>query len=418
MVDKTGSMLSPYRVLDLTDEKGFLAGKILADLGADVIKVEKPGGDLSRNIGPFYHDIPDEEKSLYWFAYNVNKRGITLDIKTADGQELFRRLVKTADFVIESFPPGFMGRLGLDYDSLSRLNPGLIMVSITPFGQTGPYSEYKASDIIAMASGGLMWLLGDPDRAPVRLSLPQAFLHVGAEAAAAALIALYHRGVTGEGQYVDVAMQASLTMLTANAVPYWELNQVIIKRIGAYRAGLTASTRQRLLWPCKDGWVIFYILGGAFGARSNRALAQWMDSEGMADDFIKNMDWETFDMATATQETQDLLEAVTAKFFLTKTKQELYQAAIEKGLGLCPVSIPEDLLENSQLKARNFWVEIDHPELGAAITYPGAFAQTSETPLTMRQRPPLIGEHNEEIYVNELGLSRQELVTLKESGVI
>jgi crotonobetainyl-CoA:carnitine CoA-transferase CaiB-like acyl-CoA transferase len=411
-------MLSPYRVLDLTDEKGFLAGKILADLGADVIKIEKPGGDASRNIGPFYHDTPDEEKSLYWFAYNANKRGITLDIETADGQEVFSRLVATTDFVIESFPPGFMGKLGLDYDSLSQLKRDIIMVSITPFGQTGPYSEYKASDIIGMASGGLMWLLGDPDRAPVRLGFPQAFLHAAAEAAAAALIALYHRGITGEGQYVDVAMQASLVAVTANAIPYWELNQVIMKRIGAYRAGLTAATRQRLLWPCKDGWVIFYILGGAFGAKSNRALTQWMDSEGMADDFIRNMDWEAFDMAAATQETQDLLETVTAKFFLNKTKQELYQAAIEKGLGLCPVSIPKDLIESPQLKARNFWVEVDHPELGTAITYPGAFAQASETPLTTRHRAPLIGEHNEEIYINELGLSRQQLVTLKQSGVI
>lgn len=410
-------MLRPYRVLDLTDEKSFLAGKILADLGADVIKIEKPGGDHSRNTGPFYHDIPAREKSLYWFAYNANKRGITLDIQTADGQEVFRRLVTTTDFVIESFPPGFMSKLGLGYDSLSQLNRGIIMVSITPFGQTGPYSEYKASDIIGMASSGLMWLLGEPDRAPLRLSLPQAILHAAAEAAVAALIALYHRGITGEGQYVDVAMQASLVTVTANAIPYWELNRVILNRTGVYRTGLTA-TRQRLLWPCKDGWVIFYILSGAFGARSNQALARWMDSEGMADDFIRNMDWEAFDIATATQETQDRLEEVTAKFFLTKTRQELYQAAIERGLGLCPVSNPKDLLESSQLEARNFWVEVDHPELGTTITYPGAFAQASGTPLTIRHRAPLIGEHNEEIYIDELGLSRQQLVTLKQSGVI
>ena len=138
MAEKQETMLSPYRVLDLTDEKGLLCGKILGDLGADVIKIERPGGDPARNIGPFYHDEPDPEKSLFWFALNTSKRGITLDIEKADGKEIFKKLVKSADFVIESFAPGYLDKLGLGYSELERLNPGIIMVSITPFGQTGP----------------------------------------------------------------------------------------------------------------------------------------------------------------------------------------------------------------------------------------------------------------------------------------
>ena len=158
-------LLSPYRVLDLTDDKGFLCGRILADLGADVIKVETPGGDPARNTGPFYKDIPDPEKSLFWFSYNTNKRSITLNLESLDGQDIFRNLSKTADFVIESFAPDYLDSLSIGYSALSEINPRIIMTSITPYGQTGPYRDYKAYDLTLQASGGLMYVSGDPDRA-------------------------------------------------------------------------------------------------------------------------------------------------------------------------------------------------------------------------------------------------------------
>src|SRR3989338_8654583 len=186
---KTGGMLSPYRVLDLTDEKGLLCGKLLGDLGADVIKVERPGGDPARKIGPFYHDEADPEKSLFWFAFNTSKRGITLDIESAAGQATFKKLVETADFVIESFPPGYLDKLGLGYSALEKVNPGVIMVSITPFGQTGPYKDYKAPDIVAWAMGGVMYPWGDADRPPVHISHhSQAYLHAAGQAVVGALI--------------------------------------------------------------------------------------------------------------------------------------------------------------------------------------------------------------------------------------
>ncbi len=190
-------LVSSPRVLDLTDDKGFLCGRILADMGADVIKIERPGGEAARNIGPFYHDIPDREKSLYWFVFNAGKRGITLDIETRQGRELFKRLVKGADFFIESFPPGYLDKLGLGYSVLSQVNSHLIMVSITPFGQAGPYRDFKAPDLVSIAMSGWMYICGDTDRPPVRVSFPQAYLNTGAEAAAACTIAYYHRERTG-----------------------------------------------------------------------------------------------------------------------------------------------------------------------------------------------------------------------------
>ena len=207
---QSGPFLSPYRVLDLTDERGILCGKILADLGADVVQVEPPGGSAARNIGPFYHDEVPPEKSLFWWAYAANKRGITLNLHTADGAELLKGLVKDAHFLIESFPPGYLEGLGLSYEELRAISPGLVMVSITPFGQDGPYAGYKAPDIVGMAMGGLMYLTGDPDRAPVRVGFPQFHLHGSAAAAAGAMIAHTHRALTGEGQHVDVSCQQAV----------------------------------------------------------------------------------------------------------------------------------------------------------------------------------------------------------------
>jgi len=410
--------LKGFRALDLTDEKGFLCGRILADLGVDVIKVEKPGGDLSRRIGPFYHGEPHPEKSLYWFAYNANKRGITLDIESEDGKQIFRNLGKTSNLVIESFRAGFMDSLGLGYRSLRRVKKGIIMVSITGFGQEGPYRDYETSDIVSMAAGGVAYIMGQPDRPPIRFSLPQAFLHAGADAAVGALVALYHRELTGQGQQVDVSVQASLPLATFNAIPFWELNKVILKREGIYRAGLATSVRQRQLWQCKDGVVIFYLLGDPVASKSNRALAKWIVEEGMASEFIKNMDWDAFEAGNERQETQDEIERCIAPFFLTKTKKELYEAALERKLALCPVSSFKDLAESAQLNDRNFWVEVEHEELSDVIRYPGAFAQFSQTPITVRRRAPLIGEHNEDIYIGEMGLSREQVIRLKELRVI
>ena len=405
------------RVLDLTDEKGFLCGKILGDLGADVIKIEPPGGDPGRSIGPFYHDIPDLQKSLFWFAYNSNKRGITLNIETRDGQEIFKKLASDAAFLIESFNPGYMDSLGLGYPVLSQINPRLIMVSITPFGQSGPYKDYKSSDIISMAMSGFMYICGDADRPPVCPVAPQAYLNAGADAAAGAMIAYHHREMTGEGQHVDISMQESVALSTYLAVAHWEISRFHMKRYGNSRL-LGSRVLSRMVWPCKDGYVNFVILGGATGSRTNKALTEWMDEEGILPDFMRAIDWDKFDLATVTEEQMDSLNEYVGRFLLKHTKTELYEWAIRTQAMLYPVSNSEDLLENVQLNDRHFWVKVDHPELGDTITYPGAWAISSEANLNIRRRAPLIGEHNQEIYEGELGITKEKLAILKQSGVM
>ena len=408
-------MLSPYRVLDLTDEKGLLCGKLLGDLGADVIKIERPGGDPARNIGPFYHDEPDPEKSLFWFAMNSSKRGITLDIETIDGRELFKRLVKSADFVLESFPPGYMDRLGLGYSALEKVNPGIIMVSITPFGQTGPYMDYKAPDIVAWGMGGYMFPWEEADHPPIRVSHhSQAYLHGACEAAMGAMMALFSRQTTGEGQHVDVSIHESIVTAAFLLFVSWDLNKALWNRSTRGRQ----SARVPQMWPCKDGYVVWFYWGGERADRRTLPLVKWMEDEGMADDFLKQCDWEALDLTTITQETADAIEKPTRKFFMAHTKAELLEGAVKRGIIMYPISTVADIRESSQLASREFWVDVEHSELGTSITYPGSFTYASEIPPRISRRAPLIGEHNQEIYEKELILSKEEVVLLKQAGVI
>ncbi|TET42506.1 MAG: CoA transferase [Dehalococcoidia bacterium] len=426
MEKKAEGMLSPYRVLDLTNERGFLCGKLLADLGADVIKIEKPGGDPARSIGPFYQDAPNPERSLYWMGFNTNKRGITLDIETADGQEIFKRLVRNADFVVESFDPGYMDNLGLGYSMLSQINPGIIMASITGFGQTGPYQNYKAADIVVWALSGEGYVTGDPDRAPLMPSFPLAYFFGALQAAVGTLVALYHREITGEGQQVDAPAQLALTSPTGPEVQgLWSVDRKIVKRSGRIwlRAQTSGGTEVNyisipLTYQCKDGGVRFFPFVEIGMLPSTTAMTQWVIDEGMASETLKHVDWSTFNWQTVTQHTVDEIAQSFSRFFLTHTKAELWERAQKRGIELYPLLTPKDLLEFPQLIFREYWEKVEHPELGTTITYPGAFAKMAETHCRIRRRAPLIGEHNEEIYVKELGLSMEELLLLKQAKVV
>ncbi len=413
--DKKDLMLAGYRVLDLTDEKGLFCGKILGDLGADVIKIERPSGDACRNIGSFYKDIPPPEKSLFWFALNANKRGITLNIENADGREIFKELVKKADFVIESFAPGYLRKLGLSYQDLNDINKKVILVSITPFGQDGPYKDYKASDLSLMAIGGFMYLNGDADRPPVRISFPQSYFLASAEAAVGALMALHGREGCGGGQHVDVSIQQGVALSLLNAPRYYNLNGVVPSRSGNnwFRAGRKGVAIYPLIYRCKDGFVSFLI----FYARLLKPLVAWMAEEGMVCSLV-NTDWETFDVESLDQEGFDGIAGDLAQFFRRFTKEELYEGAHKRHILLMPVSDIEDVARNRQLAAREFWMEVEHPELGDTIRYPGAFVKASETPLKIRRRAPLIGEHNEEVYQGELGIPKERLLFLEKAGII
>lgn len=419
-MEEKKKLLEGCRVLDLTNELGFLCGKILGDLGADVIKVEPPGGDPSRKIGPFYKDIPHAEKSLYWLAYNNNKRGITLNIETSDGREILARLIKASDVLIESFTPGYMEDLELGYPSLSKMtNEKIVVTSITPFGQEGPSRNYKVSDIGIMAMSGSMYLLGDPDRPPVRTSIPVSYMWTGSYAALGTLMAYYHRQMTGKGQHVDVCAQASVAWSADTAPFYWEADGTMTKRVGNAIAGRSVhGAVMKAAYPCKDGYICWLIYGARAGGITNKETVKWMEERGITSDWLKAQDWDKFDPAPATQDDFDQIMGPVGNFLKGLSKMEFLEEAVKRRIMGYPVSTAKDILENPQLRSREIWQDVEHPDLNVKISYPGPWVKMSECSCTIQRRAPFIGEHNGEIYVNELGLSEKDLVTLKQAGII
>ena len=413
-------MLSPYRVLDLTTERGLACAQILADLGADVVKVEPPGGSPARRLGPFLEDKPHPERSLFWWAYNRNKRGITLDLKRAEGQAILHRLAERADFLIESDAPGALAGGGLGPADLAAVNPRLIYVSISPFGQTGPKAGYAASDLTVMAASGPLFMTGDADRPPLRISVPQAFLHASAEAAAAALIALHERHRSGLGQHVDVSAQQAVTLATqsgslAGAVGWIETGRVAG---GASVGPLTL----RFVFPARDGHVSITLVFGTSIGPFTRRLMEWVHEEGCCDTATRDKDWDHyFELLFSGEEPFTELERVkqvVADFTSARTKAELFAAALARGLLIAPVVTVAEVVESEQLAARGYWHAVEHPELGQTFRYPGPFAKPSAMPLAYRHRPPLVGEHNREIYAGELGLGESEIAMLSTKGII
>jgi benzylsuccinate CoA-transferase BbsE subunit/naphthyl-2-methylsuccinate CoA transferase subunit len=410
-------MLSPYRVLDLTDERGLLCGRMLADLGADVIQIEPPGGSSARRIGPFYRDQPQVENSLYWWAYAANKRSITLDLAREDGKALLKRLVASAHFLIESGRPGEMAALGLGYAELARVNPGLIVVSITPFGQTGPYASYLASDLVGMGMGGFMYVTGEPDRAPLRVGFPHFYLHGAAAGATGAMLAHAQRALTGEGQHVDVSCQESVARALANSLAGYVVEGAVIVRQGSYRQ-TGADAYMRITWPCKDGFVNFQFSGGASSGQSVNDFIRWMAEEGMRDDYLLSLDFKTMGYGAVNKETMDRVVPPVSRFIRERTKQQLWEGAIERRILLFPVATLADIRGNVQLEARQFFRSVPAPGFDAELTLMGPFARAGATPLKGGSVPPRVGQHNADIYVKELGLTPAELVALTGAGVI
>jgi len=351
-------LLSPFRVLDLTDEKGYFCAKILGDLGAKVIRLEKLG----------------VKRDFWWWAYNYDKVLVHLDIEKE--QERVLRFAREADFVVESFPPGYLDHLGLGYTALRETNPKLIVTSITPFGQTGPYKDRRASDLEIMAMSGVMYLLGDSDRPPVWLGFPQSYLIASAEAAVGTLIAHYYRGITGEGQEVDVSAQESLFSILMHAPFFWKWQGSNPRRAGRYRLGVTgAMFLHPLTWRCQDGHISYMLQGGKGGAHSNRTLVKYMDMEGDLPDFVREIDWDTLDLAKTTPEQLAKVWEPFARFFSRHTRQELYGLALKERVQLFPVNTAKEILEDEQLDTRGFWREQEIPSLDKRLRFPGAFAR-------------------------------------------
>lgn len=411
-------ILKSYRVLDLTNEKGALCGKMLADMGADVIKIEPPEGDPSRRLGPFYNDDPHPERSLFWFAYNANKRGITLNLAAEEGRKLFLRLAKSAAVVIESFPAGYMTGLDLGYERLRKIDDRIIVASITPFGLQDDAKDIVGdSDLMVMASSGMMSLCGDDDRAPVRIGYPQSYLHASGQCAVGVAMALYVREITGKGQHVEVSAQQSTIPSCYSARPAWDLNGTIIERAGCMRKGHSINAIHHQTWKCKDGYVTFLVLAGVGGKQNNKNLLGWMNEEGYFDDFLKGINWDEFNVVKANQETTDQISERIGRFFLAHTKAELYEGARNRTIMLCPVNTIEDILSDPQLQERDFWRVVPHPELSDTFTYPGPSIRLSSATHYCIRKAPHLGEHNQEIY-GELGFTKKALVAMKGAGII
>jgi crotonobetainyl-CoA:carnitine CoA-transferase CaiB-like acyl-CoA transferase len=392
-------LLTPYRVLDLTGPLGFLAGKVLADLGADVVKVEPPEGDPSRRWPPHLSgDNGGAPAGFFWLAANAGKRSLILDLDATEGRRLLVRLAEKVDFLLESFSPGTLDAWGLTDDVLQRTSPGLITVSITPFGQTGPYRDYAAFDLEIMALGGAMSLAGEEAGEPMRVSVPQAPMWVGVEAAMGALTALAHRAVTGRGQRVDVSAQAAVVSALAHAPAFWDLAGVSPQRAGIYVTGRTVTgARMRAFWRCRDGWINFIIYGGAAGRHTNRELVFWMQERGMAPAWLATTDWAQFEVTTLTQDEVDKLEAPIEAFLATLTKREFMEGAIRRGMLGYPVATVSDIAEDTQLAARDFWQELDDPGSGRPLRYPGGFARVNGARLPLRRPAPKPGQHSREV---------------------
>ncbi len=410
-------LLKGFRMLDLTDDKGAMCGKMFADMGAEVIKVEPPGGCATRRIPPFLDDRPGLDTSVYFLAYQAGKRSITLNLECADGRRLLTQLAREADFLVQSYPVGYLESLGLGYQALSGVNPRLIHTSITPFGDRGPGRNYHAADITIWAAGGNMYLMGEEGRPPLQISLPQAGLHAGAEAAAAAMIAHYARQSSGEGQQIVVDMQACIVWTLMNAQAFPIMHGGSMTRNGVYSGAL--RLKRKMLFRCADGHISMLVTGGAVAA-SVKALVQWMDEKGFAADWMKRQNWSSWAPGVIGEASDYEIEQIhdiedrVERFFMTMTKREIYAGGLKRRILLSPVNTVAEIAADEQLKAREFFVPVPHPNLsGANLTLPGPFAKLSATPLSPPAPAPKLGEHNEEIYGGLLGLGARELAMLR-----
>jgi CoA:oxalate CoA-transferase len=401
--------LSGVKIIDLTWHiAGPYCTKLLADYGADVIKVERPSkGDPARTMGPFFKDDPHPEKSGLFLHLNTNKKGITLNLKTATGRKILKDLVKDADILVESFRPHVMSDFGLDYETLKKVNPRLVMVSISSFGQTGPYREFKATEIVEYAMGGEMYSTGIAGREPLKLGGNVVQYQAGTVAAVATMGAFLAADDQGSGQHVDVSImetQAGSADRRSIYIMGYICAGVITTRWPPPREAVRMLIMPQGVYPCQDGFV------------NTLSLPQWwpryIEALGMPelkdDPRFQNI----FSMEAGME-----FDAIWYSWLADHGKHELFDIFLKSKIASAPVNSPEDLLNNVQLKAREYFVDIDHPKTGK-VAYPGAPFKLSESPWKIRSPAPLLGQHNEEIYCRQLGYTKEDMVKLREGRII
>ena len=392
--------LSGLIALDLSQNiSGPYSTKLLADYGAEVIKIETPDeGDPARNMGPFFGDEPHGEKSGIFLFLNTNKKGITLNLSDQSGIAIFNKLIQSADILVENFGPGVMAGLGLDYQALAEINPSLIMTSISYFGQGGPYRDYQGSDIVAQAMGGLMQLTGEPEREPLKLPGSQAEFQAGLNAAVATLCALYFRDQTGEGQHIDVSVQEAVASILEAAVATYSYSGFIRGRLGS-RHHLQCPSR---VMPCQDGWI--HVQAGA----NWDYFAAFLQAPQLMEPGLASI---------LRCHYADEVEGLIQPWLMNRGAEEIFTSGQEWRIPLARVLGIEELGEDPQYKARGFFPEIDHPVAGR-FAYPGPPFRMSQTLWRIVRPAPLLGEHNEEIYVGRLGFTSEDVAQLRKNGVI
>jgi benzylsuccinate CoA-transferase BbsE subunit len=351
-------MLAGLYAVDCTGRLGWLTGRLLADMGANVLKVEAPGADLS---------------SPEWRALNINKRLLRLDLDRHSTAAALDSLVSSADFLIATPRPGTSDDTLFDCDRLHSINPRLIVVAITPFGLTGPKSQWRASDLEIMAAAGAMSLAGEPGGEPMRVSAPQSSAWAGAQAAVGATMALAARARTGRGQLVDVSAQAAVITALAHAPAFVDIAGTTPTRAGAFITGRSvAGAKYRVFWPCADGHINFILYGGAAGRRTNEQLVAWMREAGFDPGPLAAVDWSVFDPTQASQAQVDAMEAPIALFLARMRKREFLEGAHRREMLGYPVSSVQDIATDPQLQARDFWQDVATAD-GRGQRHCGAF---------------------------------------------
>lgn len=403
--------LDGLHVLEIASPLTAYCGKMFADLGADVVLIEPPGGCRMRRERPFIEDRPGIETSLAFAYHNTSKRGITLSLDAEEGCTLFRRLAGEADLVLEAEKPGVMAQRGLGYDALARVNPKLVMASISAFGQTGPYAQFESEDLVGTAMGGLLYLGGYPDTAPMRAYGEQAFLAASMYAAVASMLALTDAEATGEGQQIDVSMQECMVMAMENAAQFFDLEGTVRKRYaGIQRFAGTG------VFECRDGHI--YMMAGGIGANKFWSYSlQWLlDEKVPGVERLQGECWNDIDYLL-TDEAKRIFAEVFAPWARTRTKVELYHEGQRRHIPLAPINTPADILGSAQLAHREYFVRVPHPHCGEPLVMPGAPYRLSRTPWRIARPAPRLGEHNDEV-LGAAGVGGSQLEQLMGAGVI
>ena len=392
--------LTGVKVLDLSEDiGGSFCARLLADYGADVLKLEPPGGAALRRMGPFFHDDPHPEKSLFFLVLNLNKRGATLNLETATGQAILKQLAGQVDVIVESFRPGYLSSLGLGYETLEQLNPSLVMTSITPFGQDGPYSQYLGEEIVSYAMGMIMSISGVQGQEPLKHGGFQAQYEGGLNGAAATSMALVLQGNTSEGQHIDVSTTECVasTMLAPQTM-YPFMGGTHPRRRA--KGGIFGHPM-----PCDDGWIIAQTGGGA----SWEDIAEFFQAPELLEPRFS-------DRAGRTQHGEELDE-IAMKAIQHRGKWELFTTAAQERMLFGVVQTPLELANCPQLESRQFYREIEHPVIGK-IKVPAVLFNFSLTPYQRCAPAPTLGQHNQEIYQDGLGYTSQELSQMRQMKVI